>query len=96
MGRAEEDVVDKEKSVRRVALMIAGVRQSVSGRSSKVLVFAVLTVVEANACKVKLLLLASTPSVFQGGVPAVWQQRGYETPSVSRTSIGARVTEIRV
>ena len=33
--------------------------------------------------------------VSQGGVPAVWQHNGYDTPSVSLTSFGARVTEMR-
>ena len=32
--------------------------------------------------------------VGHGGVPAIWQQSGYVTPSVSRTSLGTLVTEI--
>ena len=94
IGRADVDTVEREKIVRRVALIMAGVRQSGSGRMSIVLLLAVLSRAEIVVCK--LVVLAPMNSVFQGGVPAVWQQRGYETPSVSRTSIGARVTEINV
>ena len=94
IGRAVVDTVEREKSVRRVAVIMAGVRQSGSGRMSIVLLLAVVSGIEL--CDRNVVVLAPMLSVFQGGVPAVWQQRGYETPSVSRTSTGARVTDINV
>ena len=67
-------------------------RMSMSGPSSMMVSRNERRLGSSRTC----LSFCGVSPICHGGVPPIWQQRAYMTPSVSLTSGGARVTEMSV